>query len=163
MGEIHALTTVVVVDKESHRSLQRRQGATETATGAGQTRQIGAQIGIEAFHRVGVCFAYRQHMLPAFGPDQFGIHGQPIAGLAPSRGQRIGQGLEQGQTALLTHRLAHNQPGVAGDCHHDRDDVFFCWTKVESSSSSIVSVEVVSVIWVGKVVAAWLIQLLTVW
>lgn len=89
MSEIEPLPLIVVVDKEAHRPLQGLQRAAETATPAGQALEIGAQIGIQAFHRVGFFLAYRDQMLAVFGPDHFLIGGMPIAGVMGSPGQGI--------------------------------------------------------------------------
>lgn len=130
MSQIEALAVVVIVDKEAHRSPQRLQRLAETATAPGQTFEIGPQVGIEALNRVGLFFCQGDDMLTAFGPDQFGIGGMPIAGGAVRRRQGVYHRLQGDKATILADLLAHDQPSGAGDGDDDVDFVFFSRTYV---------------------------------
>jgi hypothetical protein len=73
MSQVEPLALVVVVDKEPDRSPQGFERATETAMAPRSALEIGAQVRIHAFNRVGFFFAHRQDMLPACGPDDLAV------------------------------------------------------------------------------------------
>lgn len=87
MSQIQALTAVVVVDKEPQRPLQGVERAAKAPTAPRQAFEIGAQIGVETLNRVGLFFAHRDDMLASLRPDQFGIGGMAVAGVALGGGK----------------------------------------------------------------------------
>lgn len=130
MSQIQALTAVVVVDKEPQRPLQGVERAAKAATAPRQAFEIGAQIGVETLNRVGLFFAHRDDMLASLRPDQFGIGGMAVAGVALGGGQGVYQQLQAGDVARGTGLGADNQPRDPRDGRDDVDLVFLCATKV---------------------------------
>ena len=53
------LSPVITVDKQAQGTFQCVRATRETARRSGQTGQVVAQLGVVAFHRIGIGFAFR--------------------------------------------------------------------------------------------------------
>ena len=132
------LTAIEAVDEKLQGSLQGFWAARKTARAPGEPRQIMAQFGVIAFHRVGVRFALRDLVdAPVIPQALVGIEGVTV--VAPGFGSFIHQLLDHGLGSLPDDFEAQIAVREAVYDRDDEDLVFLSPMKVNSSSSSAAS------------------------
>ena len=77
-----ALSAIIVIDEEAYSPLKSVQTAAKTATAASKAFEIGAQIRIETFYRMGLLFGSRNHMRSRSRPDEILIQGERVGTIA---------------------------------------------------------------------------------
>jgi len=117
-------------DKEPHGAAQGFQRAAETATPTCQPLERGAPIGIETLNGLRLFLANGDDLLAAFGPDQFAIGRMPSTAIALGVGERINEGLQGSDAAILADLLPDDQAGPTVDGGDAIDCVFFSLTEV---------------------------------
>jgi hypothetical protein len=77
-----ALSAVVVIDEEAYSPLKSAQTAAKTATAASKAFEIGAQIRIETFYRMGLLFGSRNHVGCGLRPDEVLVKREAVSTIA---------------------------------------------------------------------------------
>ena len=131
------LTTVVAVDKQLQGAFERIGAARKTSRRSCQTRQVVTQFSVVPFHRVCICFAFRNFIGTKVIPQAI-VYIKCITVVLLSLGCIIYQSLNGWLSTLPDHFTAQITARLSVHDGQDVDPVFLFPIKVNNSSISAV-------------------------
>ena len=131
------LSPVVAVDKNTQGALQCVRATRETARRSCQTGQVVAQLGVVAFHRIGIGFAFRNFISAKVIPQAV-ICIKCVTVILLGLGRIVYQLLNGWQSALPNHFTTQITACLPIYEREDVDPVFLLPIKVNNSSISAI-------------------------
>ena len=131
------LSPVITVDKYTQGALQCVRATRETARRSGQAGQVVAQLGVVAFHRIGIGFAFRNFISAKVIPQAI-ICIKCVTVILLGLGRIVYHLLNSWLSALPHHFPAQITTRLPVYDRQDVDPVFLLPIKVNNSSISAV-------------------------